>query len=90
MEVPRRLSLLLEVAPHLDSKAGVVHLSNMHTETDLAIRAVSLVLTLEHDGNDRVARGHVQLSTERGSHVIQTDVSLFDALVSYIASVEEV
>jgi len=78
----------MEVTPHKDERAGVLRISNVATDNELTMRPLSLMLTLECDTGDRVARGHVQLPTQRTWHVIQTDVTLFDALADYIAAAE--
>ena len=85
---PRRLALLMEVVPRQDATTAVLRISNVTTDNELTMQPLSLLLTLECDTGDRVARGHVQLPTERTSHVIQTDVTLFEALKSYIAAAE--
>ena len=82
--MPRRLALLLRVSRAAGSTGGVLHVTNVETESELVLKPGSFLFTLECEPGDSVARGHLQWHPGGLRHAVQGDVGLFDALRSLI------
>jgi hypothetical protein len=83
----RRIALMLRVLP-LDEEEGaargVLRVSDVTSEQELPVRAVSFILTLEHEAGAPVARGHLQSTLDHTRYAVQGQVGLFEALAHYI------
>jgi hypothetical protein len=84
----RRIALMLRVLPleaeEQGATRGVLCVSDVTSEQELPVRAVSFILTLEHESGAPVARGHLQSTLDHTRYAVQGQAGLFEVLAHYI------